>query len=535
MALSRESSPTALEPPSSPPPLPPSYNRKRTRSPTLHDHGHSSSDGFLFSSDDAPEGVENYEIPNRKKRQYVGTWWAHEDKPATSPKRPRKPRTKKKLSRNNDSGIWLSSDSSDDSALERLAAAPRPNVFGSVPRPPQPQNPAELNHDPATARANEKVQACLTEGREMVDLSMLRLRAISDEIIQPLAQLIKVPKVGFEVPKEECYQPLTPSLKLFLSCNELRAIPMSVWNLNDLTVLSLRNNKLTEIPPAIGKLNNLEELNLAGNKLRWLPWELLRLVAPHGKLTSLTVSPNRFLQGAKLQGSLEFSDDIEEMVDELSSRRAALDDPEQAAMREQNEWSIALFETTINRMESCTPMRPSSNEPRPWKQEPVFITSSHVARMSFDGSWDRTSIPPPSHCSLQTTHLQTPGAGHSPAKDLAKIPNKTRVPSLFEIALRTANAKKFTAQMLLDCLGDERPPRVVDALTEMKRVVDSGGQCCSVCSKPYILPMAEWVEFWHYAPDTLVCKADDSFLPFLRRACSLGCAAAVKGGEVQPL
>ncbi|KAK8165833.1 hypothetical protein BC567DRAFT_17550 [Phyllosticta citribraziliensis] len=172
MALSRESSPAALfEPPSSPPPLPSDYSRKRSRSPTLHDHsqGSSSSDAFLFSSDDAPEGVENYEIPNRKKRQYVGTWWAHEDKPARSPKRTPRPRAKKKLSRNNDSGVWLSSESSDDSAIERLAAAPRPVLFGSVPRAQNP--PTEQDNAAGHASANEKIQACLENGIESVDLS----------------------------------------------------------------------------------------------------------------------------------------------------------------------------------------------------------------------------------------------------------------------------------------------------------------------------------------------------------------------------
>ncbi|KAK7512335.1 hypothetical protein IWZ03DRAFT_316973 [Phyllosticta citriasiana] len=480
MALSRESSPALFEPPSSPPPLPPSYSRKRSRSPTLHDHsqGSSSSDAFVFSSDDAPEGLENYEIPNRKKRQYVGTWWAHEDKPARSPKRRMRPRAKRKLSRNNDSGVWLSSESSDDSAIERLAAAPHPLLFGSVPRAQQPQNlPADQDNSVGHARADEKIQECLEEGKEMVDLSGMCLRSIPDEIVQPLAQLIKNPRVGAEVPNEDSYQSFTPSLQLFLSRNELRTVPMAVWNLENLTVLSLRNNKLTEIPPAIANLKNLKELNLAGNKLRWLPWELLRLVAPNGELASLNVSPNRFLQGGNFTGTLRFSDDQQQMLKNLCDLRAALDDPEQAASHEQIAWSIRLYETLLRRMETRDPTPTPRNECPAWKKEP------------------------------------------------------TRVPSLFELALRSA-AGTSKPHTLRNLLSDESPSPVIRGLEEMERVLNAGGQICSICSKPYIQPGAEWVEYWHYA-DTLVCRADDSFLPFLRRACSLGCAVAVNGGEVQ--
>ncbi|KAK8158902.1 hypothetical protein IWX90DRAFT_482300 [Phyllosticta citrichinensis] len=533
MALSRESSPAALfEPPSSPPPLPSGYSRKRSRSPTLHDHsqGSSSSDAFLFSSDDAPEGVENYEIPTRRKRQYVGTWWAHQAKPARSPKRTPRPRAKKKLSRNNDSGVWLSSESSDDSAIERLATAPRPVLFGSVPRAQNP--PTEQDNAAGHARAHEKIQACLEDGKESVDLSGMRLGSIPDELIQPLAQLIRNPRVGAEVPKEDSYQSFTPSLKIFLSQNELRAVPMSVWNLENLSVLSLRNNKLEEIPPAIANLKNLTELNLAGNKLRWLPWELLRLVAPSGKLACLNVTPNRFFQGGKFSGTLQFSDDPQQMLKKFSDLRDALDDPEQAASREQIAWSIRLYETLLKRMETRDPAPTPRHECPAWKREPAYITSTPVARMNFDGSLQRNSPVPPSRASRDVSILPAAGAGHTPAMELANLPNKTRVPSLYELSLRAA-AGTSSPHTLRNFLSDESSPDpVVRGLEEMERVLNAGGRICSVCSKPYIQPGAEWVEYWHCA-DTLFCGAEDSFVPFLRRACSLGCAAAVNGGEVQ--
>lgn len=44
-----------------------------------------------------------------------------------------------------------------------------------------------------------------------------------------------------------------------------------LWNLNNVTRLTLAHNKIVEIPPGLAKMENLEMLNLFNNNLREIP------------------------------------------------------------------------------------------------------------------------------------------------------------------------------------------------------------------------------------------------------------------------
>lgn len=75
-------------------------------------------------------------------------------------------------------------------------------------------------------------------------------------------------------------------VQLFLYNNMLTRLPEELFQLSNLTVLSLRQNQLTHIPPAISRLVNLRDLSLSANKLKYLPWELfllpkLKILNPH--------------------------------------------------------------------------------------------------------------------------------------------------------------------------------------------------------------------------------------------------------------
>ncbi|GME65068.1 leucine rich repeat domain protein [Neofusicoccum parvum] len=491
--------------------------KKRARSQSLHarnaSSAHTSSDPFVFSSDDAPEDVENYNSPVRKKRQYTGTW-------------------------NQDSGVWLPSDSSDDSLIEKLAAASTgPPLFGQVPRPGEPEElplpaprPVRVAEPPSTehAVAHAKVH------------DALQLRSISDDLLLPLSHLIRHPKIGSEVPSEEAYEAFTPSLQLYLSSNSLRSLPGAIWNLENLGVLSLRINKLTEISPGIANLKNLKELNLAGNRLRWLPWELLQLVPPKGNLTRLSVTPNPFIKGLSAYRTTQLCDDPVKMQRSIDDLKAELEgDVEDADTKEQLVWLLKLHESLLQKMQehASTPdlsedvSAPQSPfKPPSWKQEPVFIASTSVTRMDFDGSLERGSPQQPSSTAYEVTTFPVPSVGHAPVDDLPA--SSTRVPSLFELSLRSAGRAVSHPELLRDLLPLDTPPRVLRGLDETAKVHQNGCQKCSVCKREYILPRAEWIEYWHYVPDSLVISAEDAFLPFLRRACSLGCAASVRGGEL---
>lgn len=62
--------------------------------------------------------------------------------------------------------------------------------------------------------------------------------------------------------------------RLDLSDCELDEVPLHVFELSNLTELSLAGNNLSYIPSDIGKLRRLEKLQLSGNRLRELPNEI---------------------------------------------------------------------------------------------------------------------------------------------------------------------------------------------------------------------------------------------------------------------
>ena len=92
---------------------------------------------------------------------------------------------------------------------------------------------------------------------------------------------------------------------LYLAFNQITALPLKLFTLQNLTVLSIRKwcmrallsmahfilpgqNKLTFIPPEIVWLRNLRELNIAGNLLKYLPAEMMEM----SSLTQLQAFPN---------------------------------------------------------------------------------------------------------------------------------------------------------------------------------------------------------------------------------------------------
>ncbi|KAF2090634.1 hypothetical protein K490DRAFT_53617 [Saccharata proteae CBS 121410] len=495
------------EPPSSPPPMPRQRrplrafrSKKRTWSSSMHDYA-PSSDPPVFSSDDGPDAsVDNYTTPERRKRQYTGAWWAHDQQPGPSA-------SSRKLAKNDDSGVWLPSDSSDDSALERLAAA----TLTSKPLPledavrKQATDIFGRQSRTRLALAQEEIQQCLEQGNEVVDLSQFNLEFIPDSLLQPLHSLIKHPNVGSDIPSEEAYQSFIPSLKLYLAGNLLRTLPSELWRLHNLTVLSLRNNKLTHLPSAIGDLCNLQELNLAGNRLRWLPWELLKLLKkPVTSLSAITAT------------SLSASDDEDDSPHGASMKELLLK-LHKLLLRKQKQLEVEDPEFDVT-------ARPD-DAGLPWKQEPLFIAATAVSKMNFDGSLVRGSPPRPSKTPFEKSLFPVPSADHTPADDMSG--SVDRVPTLFELALRSPLAD-MRAETVKQLLPVDTPDHVCRALDEAAEVQQCGGRKCSVCEREYIMPRCEWIEYWHYDPQALSFSADQTFIPFLRRTCSEACAAAVR-------
>ncbi|TFY73091.1 hypothetical protein EWM64_g10921, partial [Hericium alpestre] len=79
-------------------------------------------------------------------------------------------------------------------------------------------------------------------------------------------------------------------IELYLGPNEIRTLPLELFQLRNLVVLVLRNNALTHIPPQIAELRGLRSLNVALNKLQYLPAEMTTM-----RLKECYVTPNPFL------------------------------------------------------------------------------------------------------------------------------------------------------------------------------------------------------------------------------------------------
>ncbi|KAI0048563.1 hypothetical protein FA95DRAFT_1557922 [Auriscalpium vulgare] len=78
-------------------------------------------------------------------------------------------------------------------------------------------------------------------------------------------------------------------LQLYLYDNLISELPLELFSLQNLTVLSLRNNKLEHLPPQIVDLHALRDLNVSMNSLSSLPAEIDSM-----KLDKLIVHPNPF-------------------------------------------------------------------------------------------------------------------------------------------------------------------------------------------------------------------------------------------------
>ena len=169
------SSPPLLceDPPSSPPQLPTlsdlsfpgAAGRKRLHS----DYGSLSSDP-LFSEDVSELDFNGDDDQPKPKRLFKGPWWDVGRRPRQSL---RKSMMKKESFRNVDSGVWMGSDSSEDSIFGESSKTKLP-VRDEHKQ--QRQQPA-WRDDPEAFAARE-IMGCLEHGKETVDLSGIGLRAL---------------------------------------------------------------------------------------------------------------------------------------------------------------------------------------------------------------------------------------------------------------------------------------------------------------------------------------------------------------------
>lgn len=343
----------------------------------------------------------------------------------------------------------------------------------------------------------------------------------------------------YSPPVDDAYEDLRPQLQLYLSWNSLQSLPPELWGLEHLTVLSLRNNELTEISPSIARLRNLVELNLAGNKFQLLPWELLSFSKKD--LKRLAVHPNpSLLQGIRPGNSLvckifqdsnkeilELPKSLQHLDEKCSSLESAIADGLEDDPKQQATWLLRVLQTLRRRMLGDEEDG-AFDSPQRRNMAPIFVASSPITYLAIDGT------PFPNDSGNQYSAPQ-----RGKALSMEDSATSSQVPSLLELSLRSAN-QYIKPDEMLPYLPDPMPVPLQRSLSlarsaPSESTVHNACRSCTVCGRAYIIPRAEWVEYWHWGKATFkmwkgqkslphAFRMEEMFLPFQRKACSWGCA-----------
>ncbi|EMC91224.1 hypothetical protein BAUCODRAFT_318890 [Baudoinia panamericana UAMH 10762] len=496
-----------------------SHSRKRQHS----DFAGFSSDP-LFSDSTEDDSVLDVDEQPRRKRAVRGPWWSLKKRGERSLRRTMAKKERLEVA---DSGVWMGSDASDVS-IDGIIASQQKMEELAVEDDNEQQLPTAAPD--AEAYAARIIQTCVDGGKEAVDLSDLALNHISNTTLRPLHHLIKSSfNENLHPPSEDEFGPLTPSVKLYLSTNQLTALPTELFSLANITVLSLRNNHLTHLPPAIARLIRLSELNISGNDIRCLPWELLDLVhCRDGNHRQILVRPNPLVQPIELSGPsplrgqyqrLMKSEDFSRFADTretIAKIRQKLH--EQGLMNLRGELELRLKLGRMLRMQYLQDASRSSAEVRVCREELIYLASSSIRYFGVDGT-------PLRRCGEDWTASLTPPAYAPTAFGCDTMP------SLLELGLRRLQAK-YDLPHLLSILPDLNvSPTLASAI---QRATDNAGaygnETCTTCGHKYVVARAEWVEWWFNGYPSQPELSAETVLPFLRRACSWGCARVTEMG-----
>ena len=385
-------------------------------------------------------------------------------------------------------------------------------------------------------------------------LRNMGIETLPEDAIKLLHHMVHLPRNQSYPYCEDAYESFNPEIKLFLSKNLLTRLPGEITNLTSLKVLSLRNNQLTELPHSFGRLVNLAELNVSFNKLRWLPYEMLSLVAGKGKLVGINTSFNPWLKATSASEGLmtrspglirglsavQIQEQIDDLLEEPEFQERSCSSPKIRQL-----WSLWIQLTIAQRKADLppdTPMRSTWTEDgtsrvaphHAWKKDPILLGSSYITFFETDGTVTLNTskhFPAPSTITDLTTPIpvQRHGPTPLPCDSTNSIQHRHGARSLFSLALRACSSHLFLSSIDADL--PEIPDQIRQMLHLSHDVAEEGGRKCSVCQREYIMPAAEWVEYWHCSPDVASAPRpddEDLYLPFLRRSCSWGCAVAVQ-------
>lgn len=336
------------------------------------------------------------------------------------------------------------------------------------------------------------------------------LPALSSDNARSLQHLIRTHNMD-RTADSMTYVRLTPDLKIFAYKNLLEDLPLELWDLENITVLSLRNNQLKGISERVGELRRLQELNIASNQIETLPFELLDLLQPRqGPALRLVTDPNPFLMPVKpalLKGQPDVSfRNVLHVQGEVQRLRYLLSQPASSSM---HVWYNMLLRTAHEWL--------ARKAQTPYSQcGPIFAATTEVTYYDMDGAQLRSQ-----HGSAHTTST----GGFTALAGSPSLPTGfcSNAPSLFELAVQSCRASPWLRPSTASELLTYVPPRVEQGI---HMALESKGRPlhrCSVCRRLYVMKRAEWIEYWYCDAGGPDLRAPKAFLPFERKACSFGC------------
>lgn len=372
-----------------------------------------------------------------------------------------------------------------------MTAALKPSIY---------REPSEVRHSGGAILADAQSRA---QG----------LQHISNPTISLISQIARIPNVERGVPFEH----QDPELHLYLWSNQLTRVPGAVFDLDHLTILSLRGNSLTELPPAILKLKKLQTLNVSLNNLRYLPIELLELIYdPESALETLMLHPNPWYQPEGGQ----------ELEAPWSSKNADRAYPGPGPKGRGSKWL------------SHGPRASSYLDGKLWARSPVEFRDTKgkvysAFRLKPDGKTlptedlDSEPLPPTQNTAQQRIMLSTEV-------------KTTKVPTLMELALQASARNPYLSELPEIMADTTQNTRLCDLLVDTQVYSYTGGLRCNVCKRQVIKPTAQWFEWWEIFVNHLVSgesadsepratvqyltqSPEERLVPFVRRVCSWNC------------
>lgn len=495
------------------PPFAPFNPRYRATSPT-------SSEPPLFSSDDGPEAADitNYQSPRHKAKR-AGPWWSNPyERPAARNK-------KAKISRNFDSGVFMMSDSSEATNDLLMGDETSPESVTPLEREEFERKARVLHRIQRTIDNKDAINRSDTDNNyvfsqfEMQDSDLHHLASLKQIIRHP-------PDYSTELPSEGQYRSLVPDLSLDLSKNLLRLLSPRLFDLEHLTSLVLRNNKIESLPPQIAKLPNLLTLDLAGNRLTHLPAEVLSIA-----VKDYTTEKNRFMRPSFFLRLNLFDNPLFDPAQMAPYRVGEPEDKDKDEnpneIRRTHHLHCPEFIPIELLSRIGTPAPMSTIRPTRY-QHTVIRTCRNIMLHSFSpvSYFDRFGDVVPGSAVLSPRGVfgdpKYPNGTQAVDPLLEKYRPTDPGTSLFGAAFFKA-LDELPVQQIREYLGSESTP-TIDA--KLALVEDNYARIprrhCHTCGKEYVIPRAEWLEFWDWP------RRSDQ-VPVKVQVCSWSCVPEIIG------